>query len=212
VIEEARYDAWGNLESGTLPLPRPFAFTGREWDLETGLYYYRARYYEPKLGRFISEDPIGPSGGLNFFAYADGSPTNLADPFGTAPTTPLPCPTPPSTPPTWPGKCAQQAPTRKPGGGLLDWLNRPLFPPKDAGGQQKRILEKNSPCPGKGLFTNVFPCNALYPGNAARKNEWEDWFNTACKDGGGAPTVMQFAAPLQGPVYVGYCCKNCENR
>jgi RHS repeat-associated protein len=36
-----------------------FAFTGREWDPEAGLYYYRARYYDPKIGRFLSEDRSG---------------------------------------------------------------------------------------------------------------------------------------------------------
>ena len=35
------------------------AFTGREWDSETNLYYYRARYYDPKIGRFLGEDPFG---------------------------------------------------------------------------------------------------------------------------------------------------------
>ena len=52
-----QYDAWGNLEAGA---SEPgYAFTGREWDPETGLYYYRARYYDAKAGRFMSEDPIG---------------------------------------------------------------------------------------------------------------------------------------------------------
>jgi RHS repeat-associated protein len=44
--------------------------------------YYRARYYDPNIGRFISEDPIGLSGGVNFYAYANDSPDNLTDPFG----------------------------------------------------------------------------------------------------------------------------------
>jgi len=45
-------------------------FTGREYDSETGLYFYRARYYDPAIGRFISEDPIGFQGGdLNLYAY-----------------------------------------------------------------------------------------------------------------------------------------------
>jgi RHS repeat-associated protein len=44
--------------------------------------YYRARYYDPKVGRFISEDPIGLYGGVNFFAYVGGSPTGYTDPFG----------------------------------------------------------------------------------------------------------------------------------
>jgi RHS repeat-associated protein len=66
-----RYDAWGNLEVGaTEP---GYSFTGREWDPETGLYFYRARYYEAKSGRFLSEDPLrvrGPAEptGVNYAA------------------------------------------------------------------------------------------------------------------------------------------------
>ena len=59
-----------------------YAFTGREWDPETGLYYYRARYYDPKVGRFISEDPIGFEGGVNFYAYVENNPANAIDPLG----------------------------------------------------------------------------------------------------------------------------------
>jgi RHS repeat-associated protein len=44
----------------------PFRYTGREFDAETGLYYYRARYYDPATGRFISEDPIGYAGVQTF--------------------------------------------------------------------------------------------------------------------------------------------------
>ena len=52
VVHEYRYDAWGNIEMGA---SEPgYAFTGREWDPESGLYYYRARYYDPRVGRFIS--------------------------------------------------------------------------------------------------------------------------------------------------------------
>jgi RHS repeat-associated protein len=73
-------DAWGNLQAGdTLAGP---AFTGREWDPEIGLYYYRARYYDPHLGRFISEDPIGFRGGENFYAYVGGNPVSQKDPLG----------------------------------------------------------------------------------------------------------------------------------
>ena len=75
-----RYDAWGNLELGAAT--SGYAFTGREWDPETGLYYYRARYYDPKVGRFISEDPIGLLGGLHLYRYADNAPTNAIDPYG----------------------------------------------------------------------------------------------------------------------------------
>jgi RHS repeat-associated protein len=59
-----------------------FAYTGREWDKETGLYYYRARYYEPMDGRFVSKDPIGFRGGINYYAYARGNPILYRDPKG----------------------------------------------------------------------------------------------------------------------------------
>ncbi len=62
-----------------------YAFTGREWDPETGLYYYRARYYDPKVGRFISEDPIGWYGGLNLYGYVGNNAVRWVDPFGLEP-------------------------------------------------------------------------------------------------------------------------------
>ena len=60
----------------------PFQFTGRENDGATNLYYYRARYYNPALGRFISSDPLGLGGGLNTYAYARGNPVGFSDPMG----------------------------------------------------------------------------------------------------------------------------------
>ena len=57
-------------------------FTGREWDAETQLYFYRARYYDPQLGRFLSEDPIGLAGGINPYVYAGNDPVNHKDPYG----------------------------------------------------------------------------------------------------------------------------------
>jgi RHS repeat-associated protein len=56
-------------------------YTGREND-QTGLYYYRARYYDPQIGRFISEDPIGFWGGINFFGHVENDPINFTDPTG----------------------------------------------------------------------------------------------------------------------------------
>jgi RHS repeat-associated protein len=58
-------------------------FTEREND-GTGLYYYRARYYDPQRGRFASEDAAGFAG-INLYAYAENSPTNYNDPLGLAP-------------------------------------------------------------------------------------------------------------------------------
>lgn len=60
----------------------PNQYTSRENDGVTGLYFYRARYYDPVLKRFISEDPIGLAAGLNVFAYVEGDPLILSDPEG----------------------------------------------------------------------------------------------------------------------------------
>jgi RHS repeat-associated protein len=55
----------------------------RESDTETGLYYYRARYYDPSTGRFLSEDPLTfESDDLNFYGYVANSPMTDSDPFG----------------------------------------------------------------------------------------------------------------------------------
>lgn len=71
-------------------------YTGRQFDSETGLYYYRARYYDPNLGRFMSEDPIGFRGGTNFYSYVQSNPIDATDPSGEGgaviPYTPLPPP------------------------------------------------------------------------------------------------------------------------
>jgi RHS repeat-associated protein len=62
----------------------PNQYTGREND-GTGLYYYRARYYNPRIGRFISEDPLGLNGGTKLYAYAGNDPVDLRDPTGQNP-------------------------------------------------------------------------------------------------------------------------------
>ncbi len=63
-----------------------FMYTGREYDDETDLLFYRTRYYSPALGRFLSADPIGPQGGtLNLYSYVFNNPLNLGDPLGLTP-------------------------------------------------------------------------------------------------------------------------------
>jgi RHS repeat-associated protein len=79
VVDSYSYDAYGNLET---PHPGGYAFTGREWDPETGLYYYRARYYDPRVVRFLSVDPIGLAGGLNVYSYVGNDPVSRRDPTG----------------------------------------------------------------------------------------------------------------------------------
>ena len=79
------YDSFGKVTNFTGTLSNPFRYTGREWDAETGLYYYRARYFDPSAGRFLSEDPSDFGGGdVNFYAYTGNSPTNRIDPSGKA--------------------------------------------------------------------------------------------------------------------------------
>ena len=77
------YDAFGNLSSSTGSLTNPFRYTGREFDSETGLYYYRTRYYDSGIGRFESEDLIRFKGGINFYPYVRNRPVTFGDPMGT---------------------------------------------------------------------------------------------------------------------------------
>ncbi|MFN0126884.1 MAG: RHS repeat-associated core domain-containing protein [Verrucomicrobiales bacterium] len=81
------YDSFGNPLSaaGTNPdAAGRFGFAGRERDAATGLYYNRARYYDPDLGRFISVDPISfDSGEANLYRYARNNPLAYTDPMGT---------------------------------------------------------------------------------------------------------------------------------
>jgi len=76
------YDSFGELTNSTGSLVNQFRYTARESDTETGLYYHRARYYDPSAGRFLSEDPIGLNGGLNFYPYVANSPENYMDSLG----------------------------------------------------------------------------------------------------------------------------------
>jgi RHS repeat-associated protein len=74
-------EPFGNTTVTGATTTNSFAFTGRELD-PTGLYFYRARFYNPQLQRFISEDPIGFSGGINLYGYAGHNPISVKDSFG----------------------------------------------------------------------------------------------------------------------------------
>jgi len=78
--QQITYDEYGN--SNTAVTGEQFRYTGRRFDSETGLYYYRARYYAPQLGRFLMTDPVGYASDLNLYAYVGNDPTDLVDPTG----------------------------------------------------------------------------------------------------------------------------------
>ena len=93
MVEEYRYNAFGKtyIRDGKSDNWREFKesrignvrlFTGREYDEEIGLYYYRARYYSADLGRFISRDPIGTADNINLYTYVGNSPVGFVDPMG----------------------------------------------------------------------------------------------------------------------------------
>ncbi len=80
--EVKAFDAAGkSITPGSVSGNRRF-FNGKEYDEEIGLYYYQARYYSPKLGRFIQRDPLGFADGMNPFAYVGNSPLSFVDPLG----------------------------------------------------------------------------------------------------------------------------------
>jgi RHS repeat-associated protein len=78
------YSPFGKDRASTGSTPNRLKYTGREQD-PSGFYYYRARYYDPETRRFLTEDPIGFHGGVNFYAYARNNPVNVNDPSGRIP-------------------------------------------------------------------------------------------------------------------------------
>ena len=91
VVEWVTYDVYGlptvRDQNGNVvassAVGNPFLYTGREWDVEFGKYFYRARTYDPEKGRFLQRDPLGHVDGLGLHEYSRNAPTVLTDPLGT---------------------------------------------------------------------------------------------------------------------------------
>jgi len=89
-VERCAYDVFGRptirdangTEIAESALANPYLLTGRAWDPETALYYYRARYYDYFTGRFLQPDPTGYADGLNLYSYCGNNPLNWSDPYG----------------------------------------------------------------------------------------------------------------------------------
>lgn len=84
IVQRHTYDTFGMLTSVLdSEFGNAYTYTAREWDRELGLYYYRARYYDPMEGRFISKDPIGFAGSdVNLYGYVWNNPVFWRDPRG----------------------------------------------------------------------------------------------------------------------------------
>jgi RHS repeat-associated protein len=83
VVQAYVYDSYGQIVQQVGTLANPFTYTAREFDAESGLYFYRARYYDPEIGRFLTEDPLRfGAGDVNLYRYVFNGPITLTDPYG----------------------------------------------------------------------------------------------------------------------------------
>jgi RHS repeat-associated protein len=86
------YDSFGSIVATAGTLTNAFRYTDREFDIETSLYYCRARYYDQVAGRFLTEDPSSFfSGSINFYDYVENSPVEFKDPNGLQAQPAAPC-------------------------------------------------------------------------------------------------------------------------
>ena len=79
LTEQLNYDSFGNGPGSAFTR---YTYSGRERDPDTNLFHYRARFYDPSIGRFLNEDPIGMAGGPNAYSYVGNQPVDFIDPFG----------------------------------------------------------------------------------------------------------------------------------
>ncbi len=99
VVWAATYSAYGKQitqwqDEEQSRVDNPLRFQGQYADKETGLHYNLNRYYDPQVGRYLTQDPVKLDGGLNQYAYVDGNPVSWVDPLGLF-KEPVPQPTPP---------------------------------------------------------------------------------------------------------------------
>ncbi|MFH1715828.1 MAG: RHS repeat-associated core domain-containing protein [Planctomycetota bacterium] len=88
-VQTYEYSVYGEVSASDPNHPNPYMFAGRRFDIEIGLYYNRARYYNPYIGRFLQIDPVGYEAGMNLYTYCGNNPVRFVDPSGLEPE---PCP------------------------------------------------------------------------------------------------------------------------
>ena len=81
-VQTYEYSVYGQVAVEDINHPNPYMFAGRRFDIEIGLYYNRARYYNPFIGRFLQADPIGYNDSMNLYAYCGNSPISRTDSSG----------------------------------------------------------------------------------------------------------------------------------
>ena len=84
LVDSYKYDSFWNLVDFESTIGNTRLYTGREFDVNTGLYYNRARYYDPVMGRFISRDPIDVGDDVNLYRYVGNGPVKFVDLMGMA--------------------------------------------------------------------------------------------------------------------------------
>ncbi len=82
-VQTYEYSVYGEVAVEDANHTNPYMFAGRRFDIEIGLYYSRARYYNPYTGRFLQTDPIGYGDGMSMYAYCKNNPQTFVDPSGT---------------------------------------------------------------------------------------------------------------------------------
>ena len=83
VVNAYEYDAYGQRLSVFESVEIAYGYTGREYDAESGLMYYRARAYDPAMGRFLQTDPLGfAARDMNLYRYVGNNQVNFTDPSG----------------------------------------------------------------------------------------------------------------------------------
>jgi RHS repeat-associated protein len=188
------FDSFGKTTNSTGSLTNPFRYTGRDFDTETNLSYYRTRYYDPNTGRFLSEDSIGFSAGTNFYVYVHNQAVNYVDPTGLDASCPW-------WVPAW----------------LCRWWNKPSPPPAPKK-PRPQVRPINICEAGEiALFWEAGP-NPYYHGGAGEA-DWTDFQNkfidkclaaktpgkythTECSSGAGTVGVWAYCM----------CCEGCDSK